>query len=149
MSLQAPRREAFTVGRTASCSRAGSSRATSNSNFVIDEGSIITDEMIRGINKPVAVSRRAQVYSEPANAALGQQRCLISVIASESVLTSGIRWPRHTGNALEPRAGRASQWRGKRGCARDRSTQKTTTQKRRNGEPSRETLAALACAIML
>ena len=28
---------------------------TSNSNFVIDEGSIITDEMIRGINKPVAV----------------------------------------------------------------------------------------------
>jgi hypothetical protein len=45
----------FTVGRTASRSRAGSSRATSNSNFVIDEGSIITDEMIRRINKPVAV----------------------------------------------------------------------------------------------
>jgi hypothetical protein len=48
-----PSPRGFTVGRTAS--RAGSSRATSNSNFVIDEGSIITDEMIRGINKPVAV----------------------------------------------------------------------------------------------
>jgi hypothetical protein len=50
-----PSSRGFTVGRAASHSRAGSSRATSNSNFVIDEGSIIADEMIRGINKPVAV----------------------------------------------------------------------------------------------
>jgi hypothetical protein len=50
-----PSPRGFTIGSTASRSRAGSSRATSNSNFVIDEGSIITDEMIRGINKPVVV----------------------------------------------------------------------------------------------
>jgi hypothetical protein len=44
-----PSPRGFTVGRAASRSPACSSRATSNSNFVIDEGSIITDEMILGI----------------------------------------------------------------------------------------------------
>jgi len=51
----------LTAGRTASRGRAGSSRPTSNSNLVINEGSIITDEMIRGINKPVAVLHRIEI----------------------------------------------------------------------------------------
>jgi hypothetical protein len=33
------------------------------------------------------------LYSVPASAALGQQRCLISVIASESISASGIVGP--------------------------------------------------------
>jgi hypothetical protein len=57
MSLHAPHREASPWDAQQAAAALVQVAQTPNSNFVIDEGSIITDEMIRGINKPVAVLR--------------------------------------------------------------------------------------------
>jgi hypothetical protein len=54
-SLHAPHREASRWDAQQAAAAVVQVVQTSNSNFVIDEGSIITDEMIRGINKPVTV----------------------------------------------------------------------------------------------
>jgi hypothetical protein len=79
--------------------------------------------------------------SAPANTALGQQHCLISVIASGSIFVSGIVGPDiHTGNSLA--LGLCIQGRGRRGCVRDAETIQANAMQRQ--EPSRKTLAALA-----
>jgi hypothetical protein len=97
---------------------------------------------------PRAVRRDATIFNSAlVIAALGKQRCFISLIASESISASGIVGPDilATHRALALRL--CVQWRGRRGCVRDapdaENIQANATQRQK---PLRETWRLLRVA---